>query len=154
MHKPPIDMTLRLGSEDVPLRSVMSATGLIANHLYIRGEPIATEGRFAGRLAERHYLATAAVRGDDENDVAAWLWKVIHQIEAHQELVDLLRDKRVEGVLWIALLYGPEGSTMPLVDPMIVTAASALGLQLFLENYTAFDEDGAPMKEWLPPLSA
>jgi len=151
VHAPrdkPIDMTLRLWSEWVLLKPLLDQADVTVELLHIVGEPMATEGRLAGRVADRHYASTVSFRGKDDNDVSAWLTRIIGLIESGQDLVVYLLSGQIEAVLWITVLA--DGVTpLPNIDPHILAACRRLGLKLLLESYNDFDEGGVPLKVWL-----
>lgn len=145
----PFDMTLRLWSDSVPLDLIASQTGLKAGRLHRKGEQTQVRGRVIEGIVDRHFASIARARGEEE-EVANWIKSTLDSIESHHDLVQHLTAGNIEGLLWIARLRGGDGSSMPPIDPALVDLASGKGLRIFLENYTDFDREGVPKREWLP----
>lgn len=144
-----IDLTLRFWSPDVLLGPLVAGIGSL-QHLYVAGRPMGTEGQLAGRIADRHYACTMGVLVAGDEEVLAWLTRVLGEIEAMPDLVAGLQSGRVEGLAWIARMYEDSPIAMPTIGAAIVETARRIGLTIFLENYTDFDEGGIPRKHWLP----
>lgn len=144
----PFDMSLRLWSDDVPLRGPLAEAGLDAAHLHVRGEPMAEAGALAGRAARRHYASAAGVEGRDGAEVEAWLAATMDGVAGAAALRAELRLGRVEGVLWVAIL-GRVPLDAPVIAPALAARAEDLGLRISLENYTRPDEEPFPGQVWI-----
>jgi hypothetical protein len=142
-----IDMSLRLWSDQVPLKPLLKKLNLEVRHEHEMGQPIASAGRFAGRLADRHYMSLAHREGDD-NDVGPWLENILAAIASNPALSDCLNSGVVTATAWFAL-FGDDERSPPRISSELIAAASRSHVKLFIENYTRFDSEGIPEKNWL-----
>lgn len=146
-NKHPIDLSLRLWSDDIPLKPIVASLGVAADHLHLKGERMGETGLLANRVAKRHYASLASARGNDAADVADWLRRMSDRLASHPPLLDLLRAEKAEALFWIAILRGPLPT--PSIDADLVTRVANLGARILLENYTE-EADDLPTKTWLP----
>jgi hypothetical protein len=142
-----IDMSLRLWSEQVPLKPLLKKLNFEVRHEHELGQPIASTGRFAGRLADRHYTSLAHMEGDD-NDVGPWLEKILAAVASNPELSSFLNSGAVTATAWLAL-FGDDERSPPKISSELIAAASRSHVTLLIENYTRFDSEGIPEKNWL-----
>lgn len=71
----------------------------------------------------------------------------ILQAVAASEYANLIRAKDVDATLWIAI-FRPD-SYRGAIGESIVERAAAIGVRLFIEDYTRVDDEGVPVKIWL-----
>ncbi len=142
-------MSLRLYSDTIQLASIAETLKFPREHLYIKGDPMLSTGRLAGRIAKRHYVSFAETNTDDASDIAPWIEKTVAAVAAVPEIIGDLRSKRVTATLWIAM-FGKSPIPVPTIPEEVVKKVADCGAQLFLENYTVMDpEHGNPQKHWL-----
>ena len=146
-RKFPIDMSLRLRSDQVAMKSLLEKMDFEVSHLYEKGRPIALTGRFAERIAERHYASIAHCEGND-SDVAPWIKTILAAIASNFALADCLSSGAVTATAWLAV-FGEDERKPPPIAPELIAAATQANVTLFIENYTCFDEEGIPEKLWL-----
>ena len=146
----PIDLSLRLTSRQVPLDDVVEHLGLPVVQRHRLGEPLAETGPLARRVADAHYAALAVSEDADVAGATASVERVAASVSAQTALVEGLRRGRIEGVIWIAVL-GRVPTATPELPAELVARVAALGLVVFLENYSTWDGEGdTPPKTWLP----
>lgn len=143
----PINMSLRLRSDQVPMKPLVTKMDFEVRHLHEMGQPIARVGRLRGRVADRHYASLAHAEGND-SDVGPWLNTILAAIASHPTLCDYLRSGEVTATAWI-VIFGNDERKPPEIPAEIVAAATRSHLTLFVENYTSFDSEGIPEKLWL-----
>ncbi len=150
-HVETYDMSLRLWSDDVPMKPIVQDLGVDVTHLYERGQTIINPKARSRRIANRHYASLAQTETSNEADIPAWLDDTLRRLDGHPSLPALMRSGRVEALLWIATLGGDRALPPPpvQVDPARVAAATRLGARIFVEDYHRFDEGGVPQKRWL-----
>lgn len=142
-----VDMSLRLWSDQVSLAPVLKKLGFEVRHSHEKGQAIASAGRFAGRLADRHYASLAHGEGKDA-DVGPWLKRILDAMSSDQALSNDLKLGRITATVWIAL-FGDDVRDPPQISPDLVAAATHAHVTILIENYTRFDSDGVPEKTWL-----
>ena len=143
-----IDMSLRLWSEQIPLKPIFDALDVTLDHLHVAGEPMARDGRLAERRARRHYASLENTQSGNEADVTSWCRRVIEKIESRKSLVGALQTGQIVGTLWIAVLGSSRPVQVANLPADVVEAAEKLNLGVLLENYTDMSDGGIPKKTW------
>ena len=141
------DMSLRVWSDDLPLRPIVGKIDSDESHFHVKGEPIAVSGYLAGKLAKRHYAALANATARQEDDVRIWLARTSAELAEQEELSRVLVNGQAEAVFWIAV-FGDAPSPGPLLQEDVVTSLVNRGARILIENYTQ-DGPDCPSKTWL-----
>ncbi|SFJ78228.1 hypothetical protein [Methylobacterium brachiatum] len=150
VRRHPIDVSLRLTSRQAPLDDVVEHLGLPVVQRHRLGEPMAETGPLSRRIADTHYASLAVSEDAYGAGVAASVERVAASVSAQAALVEGLRAGWIEGMIWIAVL-GRVPTPTPELPAELVARVAALGLVIFLENYSTWDGEGdAPPKTWLP----
>lgn len=128
-------LSLRLWSDTVPLRPVISVIGYPVQHIHVKGRPIEVPAGKPTRIAPHHYASIASAQVQTEHEVSDWLFRVAGRLSQ----LDSVALDGLEIVFWIAI-FGRVRAENPEIARYIVDLISSLGANIFVENYTALNE--------------
>ncbi len=136
--------SLRLWSEDTPLREHAKETGLAARIAHAKGAQIRlANGNNIAPRDNRHYLA---FESSDVNEAVEANQRIREILDALRgtELARLIASGAVEAEIDLAAFHGDVDWEAQL-DPALVAAARAANVRIIVVHYDKFTDEGAPL---------
>jgi len=137
-------VSLRLRSDDTPLREPATVISLAPKYVHDKGAPIRlANGRIRASKAAGYYIA---FEGHDVNDAAAANLRIGEILNALRgtQLARLIASGAVEAEIDLAAFRGDVDWEAQL-DPALIKAARAANIRIIVEHYDKFTAEGAPL---------
>lgn len=95
----------------------------------------------------RNYVSFEESELNDASELQPCVGSTLEAVAA-SEYANLIRHEVVEATLWIAV-FRQDFAYQGAIGESAIARASALGVRLFIEDYSRLDDDGVPTKIWL-----
>jgi hypothetical protein len=139
---------LRMWSDTTSFSDVRQRIALVPEIIANKGEVRKdSKGKPLNSRFGRNYVSFKESELNDASELQPCLENILQSV-ASSEYASLIRAKVVEATLWIAIFrqsFAYQGA----IGESAIARASAIGVRLFIEDYTRLDDDGVPKKVWL-----
>jgi hypothetical protein len=135
---------LRLWSDDLPLRERAHQLGLSPTILHDKGGPVVlANGRIRESKASRHFVGYKSVDLEAPADANRYIGEILKAL-SHAEMAKLIASGVVDAEIGLAAFRG-EINWEDELDPAIIDAARMANVDVVIEHYDKFTDEGAPL---------
>jgi len=146
--RPGAKVNLRLWSDTTPFGGARRGIALVPEIIADKGD--ARRDRKGGPLNSRfgrNYVSFEESGLNDAGQLEPCVAEILQAVTG-SVYANLIKAKDIDATLWIAI-FKPNFAYQGAIGENAVARASALGVRIFIEDYTRVDEEGVPTKIWL-----
>ena len=145
----PIDMSLRFWSDTIPLKDLTERVSSSVQFSHVPGKLMSERGVLSKRTAARYYVSLTSERTNDNDGVSKWINQIIFKLKSEAEILELIKNGKIECVIWIAILACDRAPLINIKSD-VLDFSSLIGFGILLEDYNNIDSNGeSPKKIWL-----